>query len=120
MPGLGSRGRATGKIPVGVISVKPRSCWDLRRALRERRCLVDQHNRDSVPHRVSEFAALANQRGFLLAILQLAAALGTHENLEQLPWYGHPCFSSCTRYPKRASALLLFRQFGSTFTQRSR
>src|SRR5438128_452142 len=80
--GSGSRGRATGKIPVGVISVKPRSCWDLRRALRERHCLVDQHDRDSVPHRISEFAALANQRGFLLAILQLAAALGTHENLE--------------------------------------
>src|SRR5205807_7417790 len=120
MPGLGSRGRATGKIRVGFTSVKPQSCWDLRRALIEWGRLVDQHDRDAIAYCISQFAALADQDRLLLPILQLAATLGTHENLEKLPWYCHPCFSSCSRYPKRASALLLFRQFGSTFTQRSR
>src|SRR6185369_2764974 len=48
------------------------------------RRLVEQHDRYVVPHRITEPAVVADERGFRFAILERPLALRAHEDGEQL------------------------------------
>lgn len=54
-----------------------------RRTLGGRR-LVDQHDGNSITHRVSELVAVTDQRVFGFPVLERPLALGAYENFEQL------------------------------------
>jgi hypothetical protein len=49
----------------------------------ERRGLIDEHYGNVVTHGVAEFARVAVERGFLLAILEHAFAARANENFEE-------------------------------------
>src|SRR5438105_3915378 len=86
----------------------------------KRRCLIDQHYRNVITNRITQPASVTYQRLLAFAVLELAFAFWTNQNLQQLCTQTHFCFPVPVRYPNRESAAGSLLQFGSTFTCSSR
>src|SRR5690606_14805621 len=102
--------------------------WIGCRRTSERLRLVQQHDRNVVPHFIPKPARVADQLLLLGPILQLALALRANEDLQQLriqhlsssAHRDRSRSSLGTGYPRCRSAERFFRHPGIAFTQRSR